>query len=105
MGCCGQRRSQPIGETAAPPGTHSAWPASPLPNVPGHRGYGNFAAKINRVATSADGVVLRYREIARVQVRGPVTGRTYEFSAAQPAQVIEPRDADLLLRTGHFLRV
>jgi hypothetical protein len=50
------------------------------------------------------GVVLRYRERARVLVRGPVTGRPYEFSAEQPTQSVEARDAEALLRTRHFVR-
>jgi hypothetical protein len=46
--------------------------------------------------------VLRYRERARVQVRGPVTGRVYEFSAGQPTQPVDARDAQTLLRTRLF---
>jgi hypothetical protein len=48
--------------------------------------------------------VLRYRERARILVRGPVSGRAYEFSPQQPTQSIEPGDADVLMRTGRFLR-
>jgi hypothetical protein len=55
-------------------------------------------------ATGAGGVALRYRERARILVRGPVSGRAYEFSPQQPTQSIEPGDADVLLRTGRFLR-
>ncbi len=48
---------------------------------------------------------LRYRDRARISVRGPATGRSYEFSAAQPVQAVEVRDAQSLLRTGLFTRV
>jgi hypothetical protein len=53
---------------------------------------------------SGRGVPLRYRERAPVRVRGPVTGRAYEFSAAQSVQVVDARDADGLLKTRMFLR-
>jgi hypothetical protein len=53
----------------------------------------------------ARGVLLKYRERARILVRGPITGRAYEFSAQWPTQSVEPRDADVLVRSGRFLRV
>jgi len=49
-------------------------------------------------------VPLRCREPMRLLVRGPVTGRSYDFSPQQPTQMVETRDADLLLRTGRFRR-
>jgi len=58
-------------------------------------------------ATSAGGnalINLRYTDAARIHVRGPVSGRTYEFSAAQPFQAVDPRDAASLLQTGLFRR-
>ena len=63
-----------------------------------------FGQRSPVVATGARGVVLRYRERARILVRGPVSGRAYEFSPQQPTQSIEPGDADVLIRTGRFLR-
>ena len=81
MGCCGQKRHQ----LPAAPATASrlAWP---VPVVPGR------------------GVLLRCREPGRVLVRGPVTGRPYEFSAGQPTPSVEARDAEALLRTHRFVR-
>jgi len=49
-------------------------------------------------------VILRYRERARVMVRGPVTGQSYEFSAVQPTQSVDTRDAEVLLLTRYFIR-
>jgi hypothetical protein len=49
-------------------------------------------------------VMLHHRHPRAVMVRGPVTGRAYVFSAGEPDQPVDPRDADGLLRTGHFLR-
>ena len=88
MGCCGQRRNPP------PPALRPG-PVAAVPEFrPGARG----------AAARARGVLLRYREQARVLVRGPVTGRAYEFSAQQPILSVEPRDADMLLRTRQFVR-
>jgi hypothetical protein len=52
----------------------------------------------------ARGVLLKYRERARILVRGPITGRAYEFSPQLPPPSVEPRDADVLMRSGRFLR-
>ena len=46
--------------------------------------------------------VLRYTETSPILVRGPVSGRQYEFSGSKPVQVVDPRDAAALLRTGFF---
>ncbi|MEO5797539.1 MAG: hypothetical protein ABIP34_22160 [Rhodoferax sp.] len=45
---------------------------------------------------------LRYLAHSAVQVRGPSTGRTYHFSAAQPVQRVAHADSEALLRSGHF---
>lgn len=97
MGCCGQHRNAG-GPTALShrPATGMAVGQSPSPAWPLHPGNG---------ATPDRGVVpLRSRERARLLVRGPVTGRAYEFSAAQPIQAVDARDAESLLRTRLFLR-
>lgn len=84
MSCCGQRRSAAAMPLAA---TRPAWPAPSMAHSHGTRT-----------------VVLRYRERARVLVRGPVTGQAYEFSADRPAQAVEVRDAEAMLRTARFVR-
>ncbi|WP_367849293.1 hypothetical protein [Rhodoferax sp. WC2427] len=45
---------------------------------------------------------LRYLARSAVQVRGPHTGRVYQFSAAQPVQRVARADSEALLRSGHF---
>ena len=50
-------------------------------------------------------IVLRYQLRTHVMVRGPVTGRSYTFSAGQPMQRVDARDAAALLRTRYFTRV
>jgi hypothetical protein len=63
-----------------------------------------FAQRPHDAPASARGVLLKYRERARILVRGPITGRAYEFSPQLPAQSVESRDADVLVRSGRFLR-
>jgi hypothetical protein len=53
-------------------------------------------------AESASSVKLRYLESSPVRVRGLVTGNSYHFSAAEPAQEIDARDAVSLLNTRFF---
>jgi hypothetical protein len=88
MGCCGLRRSRLPAVLAASP--------RPAPEAAGHR----FA----EATAGGRGVALRYRERSRILVRGPVTGRAYEFSPQQPTPFVDLRDADVLMRTGRFLR-
>jgi hypothetical protein len=106
MGCCGQERSQPPGAMTA--ALRPAWPA-PTGVQGSDRPASTVGEGVSRGMHGAapdDGrrVVLRYCERARVLVRGPVTGRHYEFSAEQPTQSVEACDAKVLLLTRHFMR-
>jgi hypothetical protein len=49
-------------------------------------------------------VPLRYTEGTPIRVWGAVTGRAYEFTDAEPAQAVDPRDAAILTRGGLFRR-
>ena len=105
MGCCGQKRSQPPG--AMPATLRPVWPVPVVQRLdrhPASTGDGFARAMHGPAAVVARGVLLRYRERARVLVRGPVTGRPYEFSAEQPTQVVEARDVEALLLTRYFMR-
>lgn len=51
---------------------------------------------------SHSSVVLRYTETSPILVRGPVSGRQYQFSGLKPLQPVDARDAAALLRTGFF---
>jgi hypothetical protein len=65
----------------------------------------NGAAAQPAAAQPAYGVVrLRYLERSPIRVRGPVSGRQYEFSAAAPMQAVDSRDAAQLLATRFFGR-
>jgi len=56
-------------------------------------------------APSHGSVRLRYLENSPVRVRGPVTGRHYDFSASRPIQAVDPSDAVPLLRTRFFQQI
>lgn len=105
MGCCGQKRSQPPGAVRSTPRT--AWPVPAVHglNRPAGVAVTGAGADMPGALAGRRGVVLRYREPGHVLVRGPVTGRTYEFSAARPTQAVEARDAEALLRSRRFGRV
>jgi hypothetical protein len=102
MSCCGQHR-ETQGATAS--AVHPSSVASPLKASvqPSLTTRGSMWGSAS-LALAGRGVQLRYRDRAPVQVRGPATGRTYVFSAVQPVQVVDARDADGLLRTRMFLR-
>jgi len=50
-------------------------------------------------------VRLRYRQSRPILVRGPATGRVYQFSGAHPDFNVDSRDAASLLRTNLFRQV
>lgn len=98
MGCCGQKRaalrSAPTPVTT-PAGTQPS-PSRPLANV-GQR----TSASTESISSS---VTLRYLESSPILVRGPATGRQYQFSGTRPVQPVDARDAEALLRTRFFRR-
>jgi hypothetical protein len=48
-------------------------------------------------------LAVRYVERSRLVVRGPATGRQYEFTLGKPTQMVAAQDADALLRTRYFV--
>jgi len=55
-------------------------------------------------AQASPSVMLRYSRTDAVRVWGPVTGRRYDFSAAETVQPVDAGDAAALLRSGLFVR-
>jgi hypothetical protein len=102
MSCCGQHRDALRAPVSA---VHPSSMASPLNNAfqPALAAHGSMWNPAS-VALAGRGVQLRYRERAAVRVRGPVTGRSYEFSPARPVHAVDARDVDAMLRTRLFLR-
>ena len=84
MGCCGQNR-------AALRRRLSVSPTTP-PTV----------EVVEPPTEAGPPVRLHYLQSRAILVRGPATGRIYQFSAAHADGNVDGRDAALLLRTGLF---
>jgi hypothetical protein len=50
-------------------------------------------------------VLLHYEGPSAIRVKGPVSGRAYDFSPARPAQAVDARDAPVMTRSGAFSRI
>jgi hypothetical protein len=103
MGCCGQKRAA---LTSAPP---AAAVTRPSPNLPTATSQTPIAGRHATARTQSApplsthySIVVRYTETSPILVRGPVSGRQYQFSGSKPVQAVDPRDAAALLRTGFF---
>jgi hypothetical protein len=90
MSCCGQNREK--ARVAAQPVTRVV-PATPV-----------NTRQAAAPKTTGPTTKLRYSGTARIQVKGPRTGRTYVVSGRAPDVVVDRRDADALMRIGLFQR-
>jgi hypothetical protein len=94
MGCCGKNRTV-LNESATP----VIPPAQrQRPNVyPAN-------ARARTIRPMAATVSVRYLERSSVVVHGPVSGRRYAFSAANPVQPVDARDAGAFWHSRFFCR-
>lgn len=93
MGCCGKARANlGVSRAAIAPASAPAGGARhqlrTIPNLPVNQG--------------ASPLQLRYAGAAAIVVRGPATGRSYNFSQVEPVRAVDPRDALVLLGTRYF---
>jgi hypothetical protein len=75
MACCGQGRAALALDRAS------------APQVPAVRG---------------PSVRIEFTEPTAVMIRGPATGRHYQFHPGAETQWVDPRDATSLMRSGYF---
>ena len=102
MGCCGQKRAE-LKNTHSTPTTPPV--VERVQNAPERAVAPGFSARPVAVAArDYSSVKLRYSENSPVRVRGPVTGRQYDFSGTNPVQSVDARDAEALMRTRFFQR-
>jgi hypothetical protein len=47
-------------------------------------------------------VNIRFRQSSAILVRGPVTGRHYQFDGSVNTRLVDARDAAALVKTGYF---
>lgn len=98
MGCCGQKRADLKGASVPTTAPAVTQPARKEPLA----GYDQQTPVRTEPVPYA--VMVRYLESSPILVRGPVTGRSYRFSKDQSVQPIDPRDAEVLVRTRFFRR-
>ena len=55
-----------------------------------------------RPVRSAAGVRIEFTQPTSVLIRGPATGRHYQFHAGARTQQVDPRDAAMLVKSGYF---
>jgi hypothetical protein len=53
-------------------------------------------------AASGPSVRIQFTQQAAILVRGPATGRHYQFHPGTQIQSVDPRDAASLLKSGYF---
>ena len=75
MGCCGQGRAALV--------------------------YGEASGKRD-AAVAGPAVPIEFMQAASAFIRGPATGRHYQFHAGARVQPVDPRDAAILVRSGYF---
>ena len=95
--CCGNKRNalRSTLPTVTTPPTHPPTPGQMrLPGTPQQR------SALPGMPSSM--VAVRYMQNSPIRVRGPITGRDYQFSATAPVQAVDPKDAPALLRTPFF---
>ena len=78
MGCCGKAREAIRQEYASV----TPEPAAARPPQPG--------------------IAIRYLGRSPLLIRGPRTGRAWTFRPGEPDQLVDPLDAEVLVRTGLF---
>jgi hypothetical protein len=93
--CCGKNRQQLRAPSANPVTTQTVRQNMPLiPRAP--------QPAVAPVQPSSSLIALRYLRRSPIRVRGPVTGRVYDFSVSNLVQPVDSRDAAALVRTNFF---
>ena len=102
MGCCGQKRaalrSAPLPTVTRP--SPNLRTATSQPSIAGRQL--TVHTQSAQPLPSHSSVALRYTETSPILVRGPASGRHYQFSGSNPVQAVDARDVAALLRTGFF---
>lgn len=106
MPCCGQKRTALKTSASPSASAHVGSQRGSTPNsLPSYTPV--RTAPVNAAPVMIPGsyaVALQYTENSAIVVEGPVSRRRYEFSAQQPLQMVDARDAATLLQTRFFVR-
>jgi len=98
--CCGSRRSAWRSSYAPTPATRSQPQDRTVPA--GAEPAERPTAQALAARAEFPSVRLAYAESSPIRVRGPVTGRPYDFSGSQPSQDVDVRDAAVFARNSLF---
>jgi hypothetical protein len=102
--CCGQKRATMTQENVKQTTLRSNSFATPAPAAAPPVNHLAQRASVDQPPAGWSSVGLRYLERSPIRVRGPATGRQYEFSAANSVQSVDARDAESLLNTRFFAK-
>lgn len=99
MGCCGKARANLSVSRAA---MGRAVPPASSAGASSAGGASGGVMPAKALAAAGGALQLRYTGPSDVVVRGPLTGKSYAFSQADPVRTVDRRDAETLLRTHYF---
>ena len=94
--CCGSKRS--AWRSASAPARSPRAVPPPVPVASGPAAPSN----IDPVRRHFAATTLHYAESAPIRLFGPITGRAYAFSGAEPLQEVDVRDAAIFARSDRF---
>lgn len=99
MGCCGKARANLSVSRAA---MGRAVPPASSAGASSAGGASGGVMPAKALAAAGGALQLRYTGPSDVVVRGPLTGKSYAFSQADPVRTVDRRDAETLMRTHYF---
>ncbi len=102
--CCGQKRATMTQENVNQTTFRSNSIATQAPAAAPPVNHLTQKASVAQPPAGWSYVGLRYLEKSPIRVRGPATGRQYEFSAVNSVQSVDARDAESLLNTRFFAK-
>jgi len=102
--CCGQKRTTMTQENVKQTTLRSNSIATSAPAAARPVKDLTHRASVAQTPAGWSSVGLRYLEKSPIRVRGPATGRQYEFSAVNSVQSVDARDAESLLNTRFFAK-
>lgn len=107
MPCCGQKRTalktSALPSAGAQVGSQRGSATNSLPSYTPVR-TAPVATVPAMILPGSYTIALQYTENSAIVVEGSVSHRRYEFSAQQPLQMVDARDAATLLQTRFFVR-
>jgi hypothetical protein len=96
--CCGSKRSAWRTASAPARSARAAQPPAPAASEPASTAPANIGPARPHFAVTT----LHYAESAPIRLIGPITGRAYAFSGAEPLQEVDVRDAAIFARSDRF---